>query len=62
MWQHDFMMKKIFSVQYFYPKTQADWLPSSRSIPDTQGSIVLRGRWGCNKNLFELKIEPLEAN
>ncbi len=40
LWQHDFIMKKIFSVQYFCQKTQADWLSrltTQATIPDTQG-------------------------
>jgi hypothetical protein len=40
MWQHDFMMKQIFSVRYFCLKTQADWLTrlaTQVTIPDTHG-------------------------
>jgi hypothetical protein len=43
MWQHDFKMKQIFSIQYFCPKTQANWLSrlaTQAMIPDTHGANI----------------------
>jgi hypothetical protein len=40
MWQHDFKWSKYFSVQYFCPKSQSDWLgrlATLAMIPDTHG-------------------------